>query len=181
MDQLLEASSTQLSAFIHWYFWNMHIGPLLSFYVVGSSKLFLPKQPSLQISRIIISITVTFFFLLSLILLIHCKKNMYIEKTGENPFRKVCKVLKFAWKHKYPVNRSAFTYCEENTPSRMDLGKKQYGGPFSMKRWRMSSHSCDYSCCWCPCLAIMLLGMDLQWPNTWNTTAAHRSQFGHHM
>ena len=56
---------------------------------------------------------------------------MYIEKAGENPFRKVYKVLNFAWKHKYPVNRSAFTYCEENTPSRIDLGKEQYGGPFS--------------------------------------------------
>ena len=26
MDQLLEASSTQLSAFVHWYFWFMHLG-----------------------------------------------------------------------------------------------------------------------------------------------------------
>ena len=26
MDQLLEAPSTQLSQFIHWYFWFMHIG-----------------------------------------------------------------------------------------------------------------------------------------------------------
>ena len=29
MDQLLEATSNQLSAFIHWYFWNMHIGPIV--------------------------------------------------------------------------------------------------------------------------------------------------------
>ena len=26
MDQLLEASSTQLSTFVHWYFWAMHLG-----------------------------------------------------------------------------------------------------------------------------------------------------------
>ena len=26
MDQLLDASSTQLSEFIHWYFWVMHLG-----------------------------------------------------------------------------------------------------------------------------------------------------------
>ena len=26
MDQLLEASSTQLSAFVHWYFWFIHLG-----------------------------------------------------------------------------------------------------------------------------------------------------------
>ena len=34
MDQLLEASSSQLSAFIHWYYWSMHLGQLL-FFLVG--------------------------------------------------------------------------------------------------------------------------------------------------
>ena len=29
MDQLLEATSSQLSAFIHWYFWSTHIGQML--------------------------------------------------------------------------------------------------------------------------------------------------------
>ena len=31
MDQLLDASSSQLSAFIHWYFWSMHLGQELVF------------------------------------------------------------------------------------------------------------------------------------------------------
>ena len=56
---------------------------------------------------------------------------MYVAKVGTNPFKSMWKVLSFAYKHKYPVNRSAFTYCEEQTPSRLDLGKKQYGGPFT--------------------------------------------------
>ena len=29
------------------------------------------------------------------------------------------------------MNQSAFTYCEDHTPSRLDLGKNQYGGPFT--------------------------------------------------
>ena len=33
MDQMLEASSEQLSSFIHWYFWCAHIGPLVLFYI----------------------------------------------------------------------------------------------------------------------------------------------------
>ena len=32
MDQLMEASSTQLSSFIHWYYWSMHLGQQLSFF-----------------------------------------------------------------------------------------------------------------------------------------------------
>ena len=30
-----------------------------------------------------------------------------------------------------PVNRSAFTYWENDIPSRIDLGKNKYGGPFT--------------------------------------------------
>ena len=41
------------------------------------------------------------------------------------------RVLNYARKHKYPENRSALTYWEEEAPSRLDLGKDKYGGPFS--------------------------------------------------
>ena len=62
--------------------------------------------------------------LLALYLFQQEKKHMYIERVGINPFKNIFKVLSFAWKQKYPVNRSAFTYCEDHTPSHLDLGKK---------------------------------------------------------
>ncbi len=40
-------------------------------------------------------------------------------------------VLKFAVKNEKPIRRSAFTYCEDEQPSRIDLGKSKYGGPFT--------------------------------------------------
>ena len=58
---------------------------------------------------------------------------MYVTKVGINPFKHIWKVLTFAWKHKYPVNQNASTYSEEHTPSCLDPGKKQYGGPFITK------------------------------------------------
>ena len=48
-----------------------------------------------------------------------------------NPFKIVLDVVKYSWDHKYPVNRSAFTYWENDIPSRIDLGKRKYGGPFT--------------------------------------------------
>ena len=30
--------------------------------------------------------------------------------------------------------RSAFTYCEDELPSRMDFGKSKYGGPFTTEQ-----------------------------------------------
>ena len=40
-------------------------------------------------------------------------------------------VLRYAQKYTYPVRRSALTYWEDKVPSRIDLGKSKYGGPFT--------------------------------------------------
>ncbi len=50
-----------------------------------------------------------------------------------NPFKLVYKVTKFSRLHKVPVNCSAFTYCEDELPSGLDLGKTEYGGPFTIE------------------------------------------------
>ena len=39
-------------------------------------------------------------------------------------------MIRYAWTHKQPVRRSAFTYGEP-VPSRLELGKERYGGPFT--------------------------------------------------
>ena len=44
------------------------------------------------------------------------------------------KVLRYAWKHKFPERHSALTYWEEGLPSRIDLGKSKYGGPFTVEQ-----------------------------------------------
>ncbi len=41
---------------------------------------------------------------------------------------------KFSAKHKAPLDRSALTYWEEDIPSRTDLGKSRYGGPFTTEQ-----------------------------------------------
>ena len=45
--------------------------------------------------------------------------------------KNICEVLKYSWKHKIPELRSALTYWENDIPSRIDLGKDKYGGPFT--------------------------------------------------
>ena len=49
----------------------------------------------------------------------------------KNPIKLILRALSYARKHKYPENRSALTYWEEDAPSRLDLGKDKYGGPFT--------------------------------------------------
>ena len=50
---------------------------------------------------------------------------------NSNPYHLIYRVLRYAQKHKYPVQCSALTYWEDKIPSRIDLGKSKYGGPFT--------------------------------------------------
>ncbi len=62
------------------------------------------------------------------------EKWLIMEPKSPQSFKTIYQVLKFAWKHKSPLNRSALTYWEEDIPSRMDLGKSRYGGPFTTEQ-----------------------------------------------
>ena len=64
-----------------------------------------------------------------------CKKEwFYVEPRQHNPYHVVLKVLNFARKNKYPLRRSAFTYCDDERPSRIDFAKERYGGPFTTEQ-----------------------------------------------
>ena len=46
----------------------------------------------------------------------------------------MARVVGFARKHKVPIQRSAFTYWEDDIPTGLDLGKNKYGGPFTTEQ-----------------------------------------------
>ena len=148
MDQMVEASSDQISAFIHWYYWTMNIGigiqamvALGGLYVFGSCTLsakIVQSNDWLDGTQIALLVTAIVLLVIQTVigfalLVSHCKfrKHLTIEPAGHNPFTSIYKVVKYAWQHKCPERRSAFTYWEEDIPSRIDLGKSKYGGPFT--------------------------------------------------
>uniref|UniRef100_A0A1X7TRQ1 Uncharacterized protein n=1 Tax=Amphimedon queenslandica TaxID=400682 RepID=A0A1X7TRQ1_AMPQE len=70
----------------------------------------------------------------SAVLISHSLFNGYLITTPVNtvnPVKLIVRVLCYARKHKYPENRSALTYWEEEAYLRLDLGKDKYGGPFT--------------------------------------------------
>ena len=145
LDQLLEAPTSKLVAFIHWYYWAQNVGNLALFYVLSSGFVMseeIDVMTNGTISQALyknlrktitipVSIVATVILTAVLIKLCATKKHFYIQKAGLNPFRNIYKVLKYSWKHKIPEHRSAFTYWEEDIPRRIDLGKNKYGGPFT--------------------------------------------------
>ena len=144
MDQMLEASSEELSSFIHWYYWSVHFGQLIIFYIVTTVLAYLEScqinldeiqktGPDFVVGWIIIfpSFIQAALIIVGFFIIIKSKSHLYIDPTRINPLKNIFKVLHFAWKHKYPIKRSAFTYWENDIPSRIDLSKHKYGGPFT--------------------------------------------------
>ena len=146
LDQLLEAPTPKLIAFIHWYYWAQNVGCLAVFYVGYGSFFILDEVDDItngtinklsknetNLGLIFWFITATVAVLAVFIKLCTTKKHFYIQKAGLNMFKNIYKVLKYTWKHKVPEHRSAFTYWdwEEDIPRHIDLGKNKYGGQFS--------------------------------------------------
>lgn len=159
-SQMLEASSEKLSGFIHWYYWSSQIGSILIYYTsTVVSLIYQQLQTNMsnmsyieeemgegeEVGKETNGLENGFYYVTVCIGVVQCvttlagtvtihvsKKYLNIEhNTKHNPIGTVYKVLKYACRHKYPVNRSAFTYWEDKTPSRIDVGKDKYGGPFT--------------------------------------------------
>ena len=142
LDQLLEAPTPKLIAFIHWYYWTHNAVQLVVTYLkIGGTIIeigtnLLPQYYREHVIRnsVILLPLVAILGLAavsSLVLLNKSKRHLYILRAGLNPFKNIYKVLKYSWNHKVPQHRSAFTYWEEDIPRRIDLGKNKYGGPFT--------------------------------------------------
>ena len=149
LDQMMEASSEQLSSFIHWYFWCAHAGSLVMFYffvsvlVLFINGLFkkltiydlISNGRSVFLWHFFILLVFSIFFsVLNAFVFFCCKKYFQIEEIKQNPLKLIINVLKYSYHHKYPERRSAFTYWENYIPSRIDLGKEKYGGPFTYEQ-----------------------------------------------
>ena len=126
VDQLQEASSEELSSFIHWFIWTLFLSTaldtILVTYVPLSDKELLLVQSVFQTACLSIAISSDYIF----------QDCLTIEPGNKNPLRTVYKVLKYAAKNKLPKMRSAFTYGE--IPSRIDLAKTKYGGTFTTEQ-----------------------------------------------
>ena len=133
IDQLIDASSKHLSLFVHWIIWadtlpSIIIVPLVL--ALYCHKNYVPVKVLLSCVPFICYIALIFLLVLSV-----CKRRWFHTEPGQNnPYKVVIKVLTFAWKHKYPLQRSAFTYCDDERPSRLDFAKERFGGPFTTEQ-----------------------------------------------
>ena len=125
-DQMMEASSEELAAMIDWYNWAMAAANSIKVLIIFA----LPNEYILM-TLYLLKITGLAMALCGLFL---CQHWMLKDHLKTNPILSIGRILNFARKNKYPRNRSALTYWENAIPSRVDLGKAKYGGPFSEEK-----------------------------------------------
>ena len=125
LDQLHDASTTEIKSFITWYVSTL-IG---AGFIVEFNFYCLSEQ-----RKIFILLFTCLTLSLALIVLICCNHWLIKEPATQSPFKLIYKVIKFASVTKHPRCRSAFTYCEDELPSRIDFGKSKYGGPFTTEQ-----------------------------------------------
>ena len=125
LDQLHDASTTEIKSFIVWYVNSL----ITTGFIVEFNFLCLITQNKFYLS-LILCVCLT----LALLLIICFNKSLIKEPPPKYSFKLIYKVIKFAIITKHPRCRSAFTYCEDELPSRIDFGKSKYGGPFTIEQ-----------------------------------------------
>ena len=125
LDQLQDASTTEITAFISWFVWTYYSNGAITNFV----HMCMTKEH--RIFGLLVNCTCVTLVVSSLFLF---EKSLTKEPNTQNPITLIYRVMRYAIKHKHPQQRSAFTYWEDELPSRIDFGKSKYGGPFTTEQ-----------------------------------------------
>jgi peptide/histidine transporter 3/4 len=126
MDQLHDASTTEITAFISWLIWTYSSSSVIFQFIHMCMK----KKYYHILGQLLVCISTAAVIASSFVL----DTTLVKEPVTQNPFKLVYKVIRYAIKTKHPRCRSAFTYWEDELPSRIDFGKSKYGGPFTTEQ-----------------------------------------------
>ena len=130
IDQIIGGSAANISAYLQWLGWTFVSGETIA-NIIGS---ILHMWSDFKAISVICLLLPVLLLSVALILDFSFHHKLVKEPVTVNPVSLIFKVLKYAAKHKFPVQRSAFTYCENEQPTRMDYGKSKYGGPFTTEQ-----------------------------------------------
>ena len=141
IDQLHDSPGEDRTLFIHWYVWTYYAS-ILADQLAWNLMLVFPYNFGFTkyYNNIGYSLLALIFLLIIVVLpitlcLARRRRRWFLIEPGQyNPYKLVYRVTRFAHQHKIPVHRSAFTYCEDEVPRGLDLGKEKYGGPFTTEQ-----------------------------------------------
>ena len=125
VDQMTDASSADITRFLKWYIWVWFIG----FVLMHTFKKCICNE--------LASIPLPACLTLALCLDFNFNHWLIKEPVSKNPLKLIYRVMHYAWKNKYPRQRSAFTYCDDKCYSRMDFANRNLVDLSLQKKLRM--------------------------------------------
>ena len=125
IDQLVDASSSEITSYISWTYWTFYLAALV-IQILNISNIHDIINYGSLILPILSTVSVVTDFL--------CNCYLVKEPVSNNFLKLIYLVLRYAMKNKYPRMRSAFTFWEDKPYTRIDLGKRKYGGPFTTEQ-----------------------------------------------
>ena len=125
MDQLRDSSTTEITSYMALYMWTFFFGEVISTFGLSCVCGKYEAIASL-LFPILLSLAVSSDFLFN--------HWLVKEQVSYNPLKQIFKVLCYAARNKYPSNRSAYSYWDNENNSRLDLAADIYGGPFSKEQ-----------------------------------------------
>ena len=135
IEQIPDVSSSQLSSLTSWYIFSGVCGYCFHIVINAILQCCLTSHSESALKYlsyfILVNGIVIAFILSSFALMKH---KLIDNSPTSNTVGHIYQVVKYAIKHKRPVQRSAMTYWEEEIPRGMDLGKRKYGGPFTSEQ-----------------------------------------------
>ena len=129
-DQLRFAPSQKLSSFVYWRLYINYFLLAIILLIASSITAIVYKDTNYLTFTCIFGYGV--LIVIIAVLFFCCFKHHLVIEPAQhnNPIKLIWRVIGYALTHKQPVRHSAFTYGEL-PPSRLDLCKERYGGPFT--------------------------------------------------
>ena len=108
-DQLIGATSDELSTVVQWYTWTPNLA------MIFCAAIF--TDPIYQVVKV--GIVGIFAIPLALTIFSDCLCQQWLDRTHKvtNPMKLIMQVLNYTRKHSCPERRSAFTYFDEEHPT----------------------------------------------------------------
>ena len=134
LDQQTTAPSEDLALFVHWAMWAHNFGSTLVTLIIQPYECF-NINIIVKITAGLVPLFLAVFFIV--VLIFTCFKHHWFTSNNvrhQNPCKLIFEVLSFARKHKFPLFRSAFTFSDDERPSRLDFAKERFGGPFTTEQ-----------------------------------------------
>ena len=134
-DQLIDSSLDHCSIYVYWYVWTSYAGTAFQQIMLSLASNITATTTS-ELTVLFILIPVFVIIILGVTLVIQCFKHHWFtnDVINFNLWKLIYLVSCFAIKHKHPLRCNAFTYCDDVLPTRFDLGKERYGGPFTTEQ-----------------------------------------------